>query len=399
MARPQTRRFGFVDFDAMKVLPSSEDDDQFVCRRGNGDNVVVTRADIIAGSTIIPDPLLLGNGSAADPTYSFLARSGSGVFSPVAAAVAFAADGEEAVRYTETLGRIMQSNEASVGLTASDTQTQGQQQLFSSYNQISVCATANDVATLPEAAEGNWALVINDGAETLQLFPAADDNLGQGVDTSTTIVSGSSQLYFGIDAINWKLVGINVGGSGDVIKVGTPVNNQVGIWTGDGTLEGDANLTFVGGLLSPNKIKITTGTQGAPSIGIGDATTGFYRPAGGELGFSSLGSEKWRMSAAGFFGQNGAGNSQGAQLVNTVPSATNPTIRPSGPDGDNGLGMAGTNHLSLIAGALDCITLKNTAGARQVGFYVTAPISLQTGVAVDSAGIHAALVALGLITA
>lgn len=33
-------------------------------------------------------------------------------------------------------------------------------------------------------------------------------------------------------------------GSGDVSKVGTPANNQVGVWTGDGTLEGDAALTF-----------------------------------------------------------------------------------------------------------------------------------------------------------
>lgn len=33
-------------------------------------------------------------------------------------------------------------------------------------------------------------------------------------------------------------------GSGDVSKVGTPVNNQVGVWTGDGTLEGDTALTF-----------------------------------------------------------------------------------------------------------------------------------------------------------
>lgn len=32
--------------------------------------------------------------------------------------------------------------------------------------------------------------------------------------------------------------------TGDVSKVGTPVNNQVGVWTGDGTLEGDADLTF-----------------------------------------------------------------------------------------------------------------------------------------------------------
>jgi len=33
-------------------------------------------------------------------------------------------------------------------------------------------------------------------------------------------------------------------GSGDVSKVGTPVNNQIGVWTGDGTIEGDAALTF-----------------------------------------------------------------------------------------------------------------------------------------------------------
>lgn len=33
-------------------------------------------------------------------------------------------------------------------------------------------------------------------------------------------------------------------GSGDVSKVGTPVNNQVAVWTGDGTIEGDTALTF-----------------------------------------------------------------------------------------------------------------------------------------------------------
>jgi trimeric autotransporter adhesin len=33
---------------------------------------------------------------------------------------------------------------------------------------------------------------------------------------------------------------------GDVTKVGTPVNNQVGVWTSDGNLEGDSKLTFDG---------------------------------------------------------------------------------------------------------------------------------------------------------
>lgn len=32
--------------------------------------------------------------------------------------------------------------------------------------------------------------------------------------------------------------------AGDVTKVGTPVNNQVGVWTGDGTLEGTTDFTY-----------------------------------------------------------------------------------------------------------------------------------------------------------
>lgn len=33
-------------------------------------------------------------------------------------------------------------------------------------------------------------------------------------------------------------------GSGDVTKVGTPVDSQIGVWTGDGTIEGDVDFTF-----------------------------------------------------------------------------------------------------------------------------------------------------------
>lgn len=39
-------------------------------------------------------------------------------------------------------------------------------------------------------------------------------------------------------------------GGGDVTKVGTPANNQLGIWTGDGTIEGDVGLTWDGSTLS-----------------------------------------------------------------------------------------------------------------------------------------------------
>lgn len=52
-------------------------------------------------------------------------------------------------------------------------------------------------------------------------------------------------------------------GSGDVSKVGTPVNNQVGIWTGDGTLEGDANLTFASSTLN---IGVATSSKGVLTL-------------------------------------------------------------------------------------------------------------------------------------
>jgi hypothetical protein len=50
------------------------------------------------------------------------------------------------------------------------------------------------------------------------------------------------------------------GGGGDVTKVGTPVDNQVGVWTGDGTIEGSAALTFDGSTFSTTGAISATGT-------------------------------------------------------------------------------------------------------------------------------------------
>lgn len=43
---------------------------------------------------------------------------------------------------------------------------------------------------------------------------------------------------------------LNAKGTGNVTKVGTPVNNQIGIWTGDGTIEGDTNFQWSGSVLN-----------------------------------------------------------------------------------------------------------------------------------------------------
>ena len=46
---------------------------------------------------------------------------------------------------------------------------------------------------------------------------------------------------------------------GDVYKVGTPLDNQVGVWTGDGTIEGDSDLTWNGATLTVNGDLTVTG--------------------------------------------------------------------------------------------------------------------------------------------
>ena len=51
----------------------------------------------------------------------------------------------------------------------------------------------------------------------------------------------------------------------------------------------------------------------------------------------------------------------------------------------------------FVVTGTSAVRLGATGGT--VGFYGTTPIALQTGVAVTAGGVHAALVALGLITA
>ena len=91
-------------------------------------------------------------------------------------------------------------------ITASTTQTQGNGQLTTDINEISVCANVNDTVTLPAALAGRHCLVINNGAQTAQVFPNIGDNLGAGVDTATTIVSGSRKLFIAYDSTNWEPV-------------------------------------------------------------------------------------------------------------------------------------------------------------------------------------------------
>jgi len=64
--------------------------------------------------------------------------------------------------------------------------------------------------------------------------------------SQTLLTNSAFEATYGMNiptGQTYKINGVAIAG-GDVTKVGTPVNNQVGVWTGDGTIEGDTALTF-----------------------------------------------------------------------------------------------------------------------------------------------------------
>lgn len=93
----------------------------------------------------------------------------------------------------------------------------------------------------------------NTGDQTITL---TGDVTGTGTGSfATTIAAGSVDIAMlsasGTASGSTYLRGDNTwatvaGGGGDMVKVGTPVNNQIGVWTGDGTMEGTTSLVFDG---------------------------------------------------------------------------------------------------------------------------------------------------------
>lgn len=141
-------------------------------------------------------------GTESAPGMFFVGDLDTGIFSPGANIFAITAGGTEAVRYTGSSAHLVEYS-MNVGIIASTTQTQGQQPLTASYNQISVTANKNDTVTLPGAVKGRQCLVINSGANDLRVFPASGDDLGKGVDQKDKVKKKSSMLFVAFDTTTW----------------------------------------------------------------------------------------------------------------------------------------------------------------------------------------------------
>jgi hypothetical protein len=110
--------------------------------------------------------------------------------------------------WEEVSSQILETLKIRTGVTASTTQTQGNGLLTSSWNEIATVANVNDVVTMPviTTTVGKHVLIINNGANTLQVFPNTGQDLGAGVNVSVTIATGIQHQYQSIASLVWQRI-------------------------------------------------------------------------------------------------------------------------------------------------------------------------------------------------
>jgi hypothetical protein len=95
--------------------------------------------------------------------------------------------------------------------------------------------------------------------------------------------------------------------------------------------------------------------QATPTLAFGDGDTGFYEATDDNMYLSIGGAKIAQFGSSGIFGNDN--NAFG--LMNEAVSSTNPTLVPTRADFDTGIGWAGDNILSLIAGGTNVMNITN----------------------------------------
>ncbi len=117
------------------------------------------------------------------------------------------------------------------------------------------------------------------------------------------------------------------GGGGDVSKVGTPVNNQVAVWTGDGTIEGDTALTF--------DTTTNTLTVGALTTAVNNLRYTDNGVGRGDLGFTTYNDGVTPWGAAMEFYNSASATTKGSGVFFIGNSTNDALFRVIAQDGDN----------------------------------------------------------------
>lgn len=191
--------FGFGDGDAGFY----ESADDVICVAINGAQQWSFNGGYFQGNDSNSAMLISVSSSSTIPVLSFEGDSNTGVGRAAADALSLIAGAKEGLRLTETSNFVIVSaaTSANVGLTAAVGSSQGDGPILASYNVYSTVANAGDAATLPAVFEvGTLIYVKNDGANSMDVFPASGDNAGAGANTAVAVAAGNFAVFMGTTA-------------------------------------------------------------------------------------------------------------------------------------------------------------------------------------------------------
>jgi len=93
------------------------------------------------------------------------------------------------------------------GQTAGTTQSQGQHPLTKTVNHFATVATTNDCCTLMDAVACRLCIITNEGANTLQIFPASGDKIGAGAtNASVSLAAGKTVIFVARSTAAWIMI-------------------------------------------------------------------------------------------------------------------------------------------------------------------------------------------------
>jgi len=241
-----------------------------------------------------------------------------------------------------------------------------------------ITLTQSGTATAPILTLGGSASINNSNWSGTDLSVL---NGGTGASTLTGVLIGNgTSPVTAITGTPLQMLRRNAGGTayefftpnyGDVFKVGTPVNNQVGVWTGDGTIEGDVGLVYDS---ITQFLTLGNGTLSSYFVMDSSANNHIQFKVAGVDAVSITGSAtSLNLIGAGNSLSIGTANNQFKKAVTSVDSntgfylgvtgsATNPQYSTKGSSAGYGIDQI-TGEMAWVNGSLRAIT-STVTGAR-----------------------------------
>ena len=157
-----------------------------------------------------------------------------------------------------------------VNVTANTGSVQGNNPISTMFYEIATCANPGDSCTLPVAVAGQLVIVVNNGAQSADIFPASGDKIdGGSVNVAFALASGANALFICQDGTDWD----SLGGGFFTPSSTTTLTNKT--FNANGTGNSLSNVDVADLAAGTDGQLITWGADAAPTV-VAVGTSGHF---------------------------------------------------------------------------------------------------------------------------